>query len=146
MYFCKNIIGNIFLGVAMNKVMIIGGLILLAFAMPYAQADSLYAYEYSTNYPHEIHQNDNDDNTYRSNKSRPPVYRQQQPQIIVYPNIARGNQDRYLQQRMEDEHEEHEWRERERDERYMQRRLRELERQPRARYYENQFYRDDTHW
>jgi hypothetical protein len=134
----------------MNKIMIMGGLILLAWVAPYAQADSLYAYEYSTNYPHEIHHYDNDDYTYRSNKSRPPIYQQQysqQPQIIVYPNIAlRGNQDRYWQRRMEDEHEEHEWRERERDEEYMQRRRWELEHQPHARYYENQFYRDDTHW
>lgn len=127
--------------------MIMGSVILLVCATPYVRADSLYAYEYSTNYPHEIHRNYNDDDTYRSKKSYPPFYQPQQPQIIVYPNTAlRGNQDRYWQQRMEDEHEEHEWREREMDEQYMRRRLRELERQPRTRYDENQFYRDDTHW
>jgi hypothetical protein len=131
----------------MNKVMITGGLLLLAFAMPEAQADSLYAYEYSTNYPHDIQRNDNDDDTYRSNKSRPPVYQQQPPQIIVYPNIAlRGNQNRYFQQRIEDDHEEHQWREQDREERYWRRRRWELEHQPRSRYDENQFYRDDTHW
>jgi hypothetical protein len=47
---------------------------------------------------------------------------------------------------MEDEHEEHEWREQERDEQYWRRRRWELERQPHSRYEENQFYRDDTHW
>lgn len=62
----------------MNKVMSIIGVIFLAWAAPYAQADSLYAYEYSTNYPHEIRRDDNDDNTYRSSKSLPPVYQQQQ--------------------------------------------------------------------
>ena len=130
----------------MNKVLITSSLVLLAVATPCAQADSLYAYEYSTNYPHEIRRNDNDDDVYRSNKRQAPVY-QQQPQIIVYPNIAlRGNQERYLRQRMEDEHEEHEWREQEREEQYWRRRRWELERQPHSRYEENQFYRDDTHW
>jgi hypothetical protein len=140
-----------FLGVAMNKVMSIMGLILLAFATSYAQADSRYTYEYSTNSPHNIYLRDDDDDSYRSNKSRQPVYQQQyfqqQPQIIVSPNIVlRGNQDRYLQQRDYEEHDEHEWRDRERDEKYMQKLLRDLERRPRARYYENQYYRDDTHW
>ena len=136
----------------MNKVMIISSLVLLAVVTPYAQADSLYAYEYSTNYPHEIRRNDNDDvfrsnnDVYRSNKRQAPVY-QQQPQIMIYPNITRrDNQERYLRQRMEDEHEEHEWREQERDEQYWRRRRWELERQPHSRYEENQFYRDDTHW
>ncbi|MEN9756613.1 MAG: hypothetical protein RL755_800 [Pseudomonadota bacterium] len=133
--------------------MIISSLVLLAVVTPYAQADSLYAYEYSTNYPHEIRRNDNDDDVfrsnndvYRSNKRQAPVY-QQQPQIMIYPNITRrDNQERYLRQRMEDEHEEHEWREQERDEQYWRRRRWELERQPHSRYEENQFYRDDTHW
>lgn len=137
----------------MNKVMIISSLVFLAVVTPYAQADSLYAYEYSTNYPHEIRRNDNDDDVfrsnndvYRSNKRQAPVY-QQQPQIMIYPNITRrDNQERYLRQRMEDEHEEHEWREQERDEQYWRRRRWELERQPHSRYEENQFYRDDTHW
>ena len=130
----------------MNKVMIISSLVLLAVVTPYAQADSLYAYEYSTNYPHEIRRNDNDDDVfrsnndvYRSNKRQAPVY-QQQPQIMIYPNITRrDNQERYLRQRMEDEHEEHEWREQERDEQYWRRRRWELERQPHSRYEENQF-------
>lgn len=133
--------------------MIISSLVLLAVVTPYAQADSLYAYEYSTNYPHEIRRNDNDDDVFRSNndvyrinKRQAPVY-QQQPQIMIYPNITRrDNQERYLRQRMEDEHEEHEWREQERDEQYWRRRRWELERQPHSRYEENQFYRDDTHW
>ena len=139
---------NILGGVTMNKVLIVSSLVLLATAMQRdAQADSLYAYEYSTDYPHEIRRNDNDDdNVYRSNKRQTPVY-QQQPQIMVYPNITlRNNQERYLRQRMEDAHEEHEWREQERDEQYWRRRRWELERQPHSRYEENQFYRDDTHW
>ena len=131
----------------MNKVMTMGCLLLVTYATSYAQTDSPYAYEYSTNNDsHEIRQNDYKDNTYKSNKSRPRV-NQQSPQIMVYPNITlKGRQDQYWQQRMEDEHEEHEWREREMDEQYWRRRRRELERQPHPRYYENQFYRNDTHW
>ena len=134
------------------KLTVFCGFILLGCSASFTQADSLYAYEYSTNYPHPPRQNNNDDDWYRSNKDRSSIQQQrqyqQQPQLYIYPNIEHRNSQRHYLQQREQEHEErewleHKWREHERDER---RRRMDLERQPRSTYEENQFYRDDTHW
>ena len=135
-----------FLGEAMNKMITITGLVMLMCAMPYTQADSRYAYEYSTK---QLNDSEDTDKSDKIDKSRSISIKKQpysQPNIMVYPTIPlRGNQDRYLQKRINDE-QERRWREQDRDERYWRRRRNELENQPHSTYYENQFYRDDTHW